>query len=390
MPDDAAADSAILGAGADALPASESDATVADAAVAESTVVDETDANAADDASDADASCGDTTSDPHNCGACGHDCLGGMCSTSLCQPVALVTAAQHASPSRLAQDDTFLYWTDEANDKVYRTAKTGNDTLMLTQSAAEPIPIAVDDAGIYWGGIDGIWVCPKTGCGAGPTRVAQVVSHLPRGLAVDQGNVYWTEEGAITVLFAPKSALNAPPGVLWQSDTTTIMWGAGDASDFATEYVAADGQRVYFTASDGRVRAVSLDGGGLEMAGTPNQNGASRVTLDTSYVYWAVQDPAAGVINRAATGTLMDAEAVASGLSSPEALATDGTNVYWAAASSDGSGAEDIFGCVMAACQPARLAGGYIALAIVVDAQAVYWTDNGMTANSGAVWKLAK
>src|SRR5580698_9953333 len=35
------------------------------------------------------STCGDTRSDSHNCGRCGHDCLGGLCSASACQPMAL-------------------------------------------------------------------------------------------------------------------------------------------------------------------------------------------------------------------------------------------------------------------------------------------------------------
>ncbi len=373
----------------DALPDNE-DATVADASLSDATI-DQPDTNTsnANDAGDAGPSCGDTTSDTHNCGACGHDCLGGTCSMSVCRPVSLVTAAQGANPSRLAQDDTFLYWTAQVNDRVYRTAKNGGGTVVLTQSTSEPIPVGVDDGGIYWGDIEGIWLCPKAGCAAGPSFIAPTVEGLPRGLAVDQGNVYWTEEGAINVLFAPKDALDASAGVLWQSDTTMVMWGDRDASDFFTERVAADGQRVYFTASDGRLRAVAVDGGDLQVIGALNESGGDDVTLDRNDVYWSVPDPAAGFIDRVALGTLADAGAVASGLSSPTSIATDGTSLYWAAASSGGS-SEDIYACVIASCQPTRLAGDYVAPSIVVDSQAVYWTDYGATANSGAVWKLAK
>jgi hypothetical protein len=351
---------------------------------------DATNASEANDAGDANVSCGDTTSSAHNCGVCGHDCLGGTCSMSVCQPVALVTSTQRATPVWLAQDDTFLYWTDDNNDKVYRTDKSSGGALVLTQSTSYPIPLAVDDAGLYWGDVYGIWECPKAGCASGPALIAQTVAGLPRSLAVDPGQVYWTEEGSITVLFAPKDALDASPGVLWQNDASTIMWGDRDASDFYTEHVAADGQRVYFTASDGLLRAVDIDGGDVESAGAVNQMGSFDVALDTSHVYWSVPNPAAGLIDRVTSGDLTDAGSVVSGLSSPTFIATDGTRLYWAAASADGSGAEDIFGCTIASCQPTRLAGGFMAATIVVDSKAIYWTDHGTTTNNGAVWKLAK
>ncbi|HEY4117471.1 MAG TPA: hypothetical protein VGM56_06425 [Byssovorax sp.] len=47
------------------------------------------------------------SSDPHNCGACGHDCLGAACSAGVCQPVAIWTG--NAAPP-LFVDDTYVYW----------------------------------------------------------------------------------------------------------------------------------------------------------------------------------------------------------------------------------------------------------------------------------------
>jgi hypothetical protein len=38
------------------------------------------------------ASCTNTDTDPKNCGTCGHDCLGGTCSGSICHPFLLGSA----------------------------------------------------------------------------------------------------------------------------------------------------------------------------------------------------------------------------------------------------------------------------------------------------------
>ena len=50
--------------------------------------------------------CPDTTTDPKNCGSCGHDCLGGACTAGQCQPnkLAVSTAAQY-----LVGDGAVLY-----------------------------------------------------------------------------------------------------------------------------------------------------------------------------------------------------------------------------------------------------------------------------------------
>jgi hypothetical protein len=50
----------------------------------------------------------DHASDALNCGACGHDCLGGACADGQCQPIALY--AGHPAPP-LFLDDQSVYWT---------------------------------------------------------------------------------------------------------------------------------------------------------------------------------------------------------------------------------------------------------------------------------------
>src|SRR3990172_7146202 len=51
----------------------------------------------------------DLTSDPKNCGACAHDCGGGACKSSVCQPVKLV--ALTTIGYGIAVDDATVFWT---------------------------------------------------------------------------------------------------------------------------------------------------------------------------------------------------------------------------------------------------------------------------------------
>ncbi|MGO9835165.1 MAG: hypothetical protein ACLP1X_13210 [Polyangiaceae bacterium] len=324
--------------------------------------------------------CGDTVTSAHNCGRCGHDCLGGTCSMSACQPFPLVAADSGVSPFGLAQDDSFLYWTDDNNDNVERTDKTTGATLILDKGTTYfPRGIAVDDAGIFWGDATGVWSCPRAGCAAGPAFVANEMSVAVASVAIDAVNVYWTE-GFGFVLAASRSGTN---------QSATSLWAADAAVDAGTNNVATDGQRVYFTATDGLLRGVSVDGSAPFAIGQANPGGSWGVAVDDASVYWSETDPADGSIDLASKASLAPV-GIAAGQYYPGSIATDGTNAYWIATTED-AGAATVVGCTVASCVPALLGSGYTyAVAIVADKDAIYWTDNGSTSNNGSIWKLAK
>jgi hypothetical protein len=367
---------------ADAGSSEDAPSTLADAgeaAVADTSVASTLDApqDAGADSTTPSGGCGPTTDtriDPHSCGQCGHDCLGGPCLDSVCQAFALVPVEAGVTPRNLAQDDTYLYWSDLAGT-IDRTNKTTGVTNVLTRQTSGPLPVAVDDAGIWWGDDDGVWRCAKSGCTSNPTPVASTGTARAYSLAIDDQNVYWSE-GTNELLLADKYAGAGGAG--------SILW-EGDASP---SELAADGQRVYFTAADGQLHAVGIDGGGALGIGASSVPGGG-VALYGPAVYWTLVDPMSGIVASASTVSL-DMNVIAASQSNPEAVASDGANVYWTDVPN--LGVAQVKECALGSCTPVVIADNLSSpFAIVVDDVAVYWTDIGSASGShGSLWKIAK
>ena len=327
--------------------------------------------------------CGDTSSVATNCGRCGHDCLGGQCSGGVCQPLALIAADAGASPTDLAFDDAYLYWTDMYNGAVTRTDKSTGLSAVLSTSTFFPQPIAVDDANVYWGDFSGLYWCPKSSCALNTNMAAGNYRHPLFSLALSDAGVFWSE-GDPDLLWVPRATVNMTPTVVWQ----------GDAS---AAFVTADGPRAYFTASDGLLHSVSADGGGeyeVAVPGAPAGAQSGGLTLQLPDVYFTVVDADAGLVASVAAtsgdASALTASAVATGQHDPFIIVSDGTSLYWAATTSGGT-ASAIVTCTARACAPRIVATTTADLvAIAVDDKAIYWTLSGATSITGSIWKLAK
>jgi hypothetical protein len=298
------------------------------------------------------------------------NCASGSC--------ALLAQDAGYAPTNIAQDETYLYWTEFLGGRIGRTHKTTGATVVLHQTPlGNPLGIAVDGTSVYWtDNLPGVWRCPKDGCGGGPTFISSV-DDMPYNLAVDDRNVYWTDRANSVVRAAPKDGVDAAFATLWQNRAVV------------PDDISTDGQRVYFTGLEGKLYRMTVDGGGLAVFAASGDGGTgSAVALDNSAAYWAVNSPSSTV--NIAGKTSAASSALASSQTHPIDLASDGINLYWLNFGAGPDGA--LLTCPIASCgSPAVLARnlGY-PQAIVVDSAAVYWIQSEPGLLHSSVWRLSK
>ncbi len=85
------------------------------------------------------------TADPKNCGACGHDCLGGGCEAGACQPFRI--GMLDASATSLAVNDSGVYWVVQFGSAVLGCPPEGCAAMPGVLAASLTSTVAVVDVG---------------------------------------------------------------------------------------------------------------------------------------------------------------------------------------------------------------------------------------------------
>lgn len=159
------------------------------------------------------ARCDDTSSDPKNCGVCGHDCLGGECKAGACTPT-VVLEARALEP---------------AGVEFYGT-------------------IAIDDGTVVWRDVDrsnaiALRHCAAAGCV--PTRAAQQFTELP---LLARGRLYYQSDKQL--LMQPLDG--GPPKLLFTGPESWELSGVDRATATVFFDVDVDSAR--------ELRACTADG----------------------------------------------------------------------------------------------------------------------------------
>jgi hypothetical protein len=342
--------------------------------------------------------------DPHSCGRCGHDCLGGGCAGGMCEAVVLY-AGRDTPSSIVVEDASVLVTVQTANAETGYLFRCATDDCEATKTVmatglVNPWFALGEGPRVYWvnsGNSDAgavtqsgtVLSCPADGCPDGGP-----IGYLPdgggveggatiSGVAVDSTYIYWADLFGDTVTSTGgiyKCAIAECPGTLGP-----LVGGA----DFIPLTVVVDPSFVYWTdlGTDQVLRCALPSCGGSPQIFANNQTEPSGLAVYGGHVYWSVgrmpTGDGGGVLDCAATGCGTSPTIVAAGQDNPIFVAADDSGVYWTNANSG-----TVMRCPLAGCtEPVQIARTPAAFWITLDAVSVYFTDSSAF---GSVMRVAK
>ena len=331
-------------------------------------------------------SCVDTTSDAKNCGACGHDCLGGGCTAGQCQPVELAQYTGNLQTISLGAQ--YVYATTDLG-YIGRANKDGSDLKPFAMpgfASSTLIGTLVAEDGdrvffVWYGSTLQLAYCSTSGCDASVTPIGDPYSQY---FAVDQVDhkVVWIDY--------------APAAQFWSAPSTGTITGSAipggtlpSGSNGSRLFYAQGG--IFFTSGSALMR-ISLSGGSFT---TPTIASSSLTILGANHSNIFLYDGTSIVNTPLPNGTggppeTLIATSVDTG--SDGGFDADDTSVYWVAN-------EGVHACLIANCAASQRTLPTRSVDMVqdvkTDSQAVYWgAGSPNTGNSGvsgsSVWKLAK
>jgi hypothetical protein len=339
---------------------SEDDSSTNDGSVAQ----DASDASPNDAADAADVivhPCTSTFNDTFNCGACGHDCLGGACSAGRCEPVVL--ANEPGEPGAIAVDATHVYWTNAKTGDVRRAPIAGGAAETIYNGATGldlGAGLVRSGADVYFtiGDADGgVFRCPATGCAAGgPVAVVGAlaapafVGLMPGGVLVFSEGGFDGRIGRCTLPCAsgptfvsgpesfPKYVAASGNAVYWSTlipglgNLRTVLDVPGDASTLvagpSVQQIETRGTEVVFAARGSGMKAVPLDGG-TQRRLYEELTQTERFVVDGTAVYFSDTTSLGRIMSCDVTGCGDAGKTLASTQLRPWAIAVDKSSIYW-------------------------------------------------------------
>jgi hypothetical protein len=329
------------------------------------------------------------STDPLNCGSCGHDCLGGECHAGACQPLALATTT--GARGAIAVDDVNVYLpTPAPTSGVQACVKTGcngKPTVVATDTGSVTSPgdsVATDGTNVYWSNATDVMQCPITGCSQ-PIRLATGMNSA-FSLVVDATSVYWVEPSTNSGGNVMKCAIGGAGG-------PNVVY----ADAFVPGSVAVDATGIYWTdvagsgtsQGQGQVQTCPLGGcAGAPLVLASNQSYPTQVKTSSNYVFWLTESGNPSVLRCEKSGCASAPTFAATNLPQPTGLLVDEANLYVSVGSGTRAQMGEILVCPVGGCNSmysVLAADATRAGWLAQDATAIYWLDE-----AGNLWKVAK
>ncbi len=333
-------------------------------------------------------------------------------------------ASGQNNPGAVVSDGTNVYWVnqgsppDYADGAVMKVSVTGGEATTLASGQSGPSAIAVDATSVYWvmaGPIDGAVV--KVSLGGGKITTLASGQSLPTGIAVDATSVYWTNQYA--GIYDGDETCNgqALKGTFIRGTVMRVPLSGGTVTTLANEQcapagIAVDSSNVYWTNTDycgaatvnnpcpdaplgsagnpdpidpgNTVMSVPIGGGALTTLAS-NQNGLWPIAVGAASVYWTSPDNLAVMSVPIGSGapTVLVAEQYY-----PWDVVVDATHAYWVNVDDADNGSVIMSVPLDGSGAPSAIAAGQSASYLAVDAQSVYWTNQGKDGADGTVMRL--
>jgi hypothetical protein len=316
----------------------------------------------------------DLTTDPGQCGACGHNCLSGDCIDGQCQP--FVLADGQAKPKNVTFDSTHVYWTNQGGlGAVMRVPKGGGDVEEVAVTNFLPGGLAVDGEAVFWsdfGSMGKIRRLNKTDVGdVGAMKLLAHQQGVSCCLALHADNVYWVTPSVVRMV--PKKGGNV----------ITYVKNQGAPQGLAAEF----GNLYYTTSTTGNVvnyRLLGANAGPHNLAN--GQDTPLGIAIDLGNVYWANNqgdaDGGTPKIMMIAKENMTEPVVLADSQLGPAGVAVSGNDLFWT---------NNLGGTVM---RMPKLGGTPVPIAsnqgspdgIAVDMETVYWVNR----DGGEVMAVAR